>query len=283
MFSSRPESAFKWTRKSIIRNLQTYRYEPVQPYLLREFSRVLQSEYFLDVGANIGYYSLLIGSEGGCDRVFAYEPMPSAHRELVKNVYRNGLEDIVVCHPLAVSSRSGSSSLDILGEMAGGNALSSTAVHHSQVIRTEEVKTTTLDEMHDFSGCRATLKIDVEGHEYQVIKGAENLLQSNQILLQVELLDRSRTFEDVLDLLARLGFTWVFSAGPDKYFSNDQNVSDRIFEAVERALDCFIGDFKKPLYVKSRCLPGIGFELSPRLLGMIPSFLRPSFRRKCKR
>jgi len=127
------------------------------------------------------------------------------------------------------------------------------------------------------------MKVDVEGHELQVIRGATNLLESNATILQIEILDRSESSAGVRSLLNALGYTQILSAGPDKYFSNDDDISRIAMDIVEKSLANFIEDFKRPLYVKSRLLPGLGIELSPRLLELIPSILRPTHKRKVKR
>jgi len=282
MFSNRPEARLKWTTDSLSRNLQTYRYEPIQPYILRQFVRKFRPKYFFDIGANIGYYSLLIAAEKNCSKIFSYEPMPRTFAELKKNVECNNLSEEIVCHQLAISCLKGHSTMDVIDETSGSNALASTAFHNTKIVRQEHVSTTTLDLMHDFKDSKIAMKIDVEGHELEVIQGAQKLLISNPAILQIEIHNRSSGSRDAMSLLQKLGYRSAFVAGPDKYLTNDDSIFECSANIIEDAMDDFITDFKIPLYVKSRFLPGIGIELSPRLLKLIPSFMRPSFKRKLK-
>jgi len=283
MFSGRPENKFKWTRSSRQRNLQTYRYEPIQPYIFRDFVREFQPQYFLDVGASIGYYTLLIAVERICGQVTAYEPMPRTYNELERNVQLNGLEQIVTCRQVAASFRTGISKMNVVGELSGGNAIASTALHDSKILRSQMVKTCSLDELHQLSETKIAMKVDVEGHELEVIKGATELLEKNLTILQIEVFDSSDHSASVRSLLSELGYSQILSVGPDKYFTNDKRIPEIAIDIIEKSMTAFVEDFKKPLYLKSVFLPGIGLELSPRLLKFVPAILRPAYRRNKSR
>ena len=125
---------------------------------------------FVDVGANVGFWSVPAASRVP---VVAFEPNPWAAEHLVANAALNGLE--IDVRRQAVSSAPGE--LDLYASDLEQNASQATlhrdAIHGSaEQIR---VPVVTLDEAVDEVD---TLKIDVEGHEEEVLRGAETLLGS---------------------------------------------------------------------------------------------------------
>jgi len=125
----------------------------------------------LDVGANVGAYTLLLGQwvrPGG--RVFAFEPAPEAYGGLTAHVRLNGLGDGVTCVRAAVSSSTGTATLTVDG-LSGANRLDASATG-------ERVETVTLDDFCRREGVRPSfIKIDVEGAELDVLRGARETIR----------------------------------------------------------------------------------------------------------
>ncbi len=122
---------------------------------------------FLDIGANIGSYSLWAASLGAAVRVEAFEPDAELCNRLRFNLETNRLLDRVRVHNLALGSQRGAMFLE-RGEInRGQNRVVETAVEGAEEIRVE-----TLTEFLREAGIdRITaLKIDVEGHEVAVLK-----------------------------------------------------------------------------------------------------------------
>jgi|MDTB01.2.fsa_nt_gb hypothetical protein len=69
---------------------------------------------------------------------------------------------------------------------------------------------------------RAVLKIDVEGHELDVLDGATNLLRTNEIILQVEegFLPQQFRASECSSYLMDIGYHQLMKLGPDAYYSN---------------------------------------------------------------
>jgi len=125
---------------------------------------------FVDVGANVGFWSVPAATRAA---VVAFEPNPWAAEHLLVNAELNGLE--IDLRPQAVSSRPGQ--LDLYASDFEQNASQAT-LHRTAVQGSAEeisVPVVTLDEA---VGDVDTLKIDVEGHEEEVLRGAERLLAS---------------------------------------------------------------------------------------------------------
>ena len=135
----------------------------------------------IDVGAHVGYYTLLAARQvGPLGKVYAFEPESANYALLVENVRLNGYQNIVTINS-AVSSRLGSSTLYLT---ALDNGRHSTYHHDSAENGNEVVRTTTLDAFLDAEGWpRGDLvKVDVEGAEEDVFQGMERLLRESQEL-----------------------------------------------------------------------------------------------------
>ena len=132
----------------------------------------------VDVGANDGYYLMRLKQRNPDLSVYAFEPNPVAFANLEKNVSKNGI-GAVERFPTAVSDVSQEQPFQIVDEI--------TSIGGFQIwgyrpwldparIRTVMVPTVTLDEALEGVGDIDILKIDVEGAEYRVLKGAQKTL-----------------------------------------------------------------------------------------------------------
>jgi FkbM family methyltransferase len=144
------------------------RYEPgVWRALMAELRA---GDTFVDVGAFIGLYAvavaLRLGREG---RVVAFEPNSRNFSLLLKHVRLNGVEEQTELHQAAVSNVAGRFLL-----LANGSSEARLVSDDQE--QTESVQVVTLDGI--FAGRRIDiLKIDVEGHEEKVLRGAQLLLR----------------------------------------------------------------------------------------------------------
>lgn len=140
---------------------------------------------FIDAGANIGYYSLYLSPR--VRRVFAFEPDPRCFAALSANAAAGGN---IVHIPKALSSRSGSARLDVSAD-AAVSALSDDGGM--------AVETITVD---DFVASLSSpdigaIKIDVEGHDLEVLQGARQTLTQYQPLVLAEITPEAvRPFAD---------------------------------------------------------------------------------------
>ena len=150
--------------------------------LLTRFSNPGQKN-FIDVGANIGYFSCLMsklaGSEG---TVLAIEPEPENLKLLEQNIEANHLTNIVV-HSCALGASAGTAMLGLYKPSNRGRHSLLQKDAKSQV----EVPVRTLDEIARTSGKNVSswslVKIDVEGYEGFVIEGASETLPRIETLV----------------------------------------------------------------------------------------------------
>jgi FkbM family methyltransferase len=144
--------------------------------------RLKPGDLFVDVGANIGIYSIL-AAELGC-RVIAIEPDSSSLNALYKNIDLNGMQDSIQVVEAAATDFDGwmpfNSGKDALGHLSRDGE-----------VGLENVKCFKLDDLvkEEING----LKIDVEGSELNVLRGATKLLDSGKVkCAQIEWNDRAR-------------------------------------------------------------------------------------------
>ncbi len=134
---------------------------------------------FVDVGANVGFYSLLAASiVGNAGRVVAVEPNPRALRKLRQTIARNGLTNVRV-EDVALGRTRGTLNLSFL---AGADNDTPTLVAGDGG-ESVPVRVVTLNELADDTGLGRVhyLKMDVEGYEPDVLAGASALLAEGRI------------------------------------------------------------------------------------------------------
>lgn len=128
---------------------------------------------FVDVGANLGYYTCLAAQNGL--KVVAFEPQQQNLKCLMQNLVVNGYQDSVEVFPLALSDKPGL--LTLYGASGPSASLIKGWAGYSPRYR-QQIPVSTLDTVlggrieHE----RIFIKIDVEGAEYQVLKGAQRIL-----------------------------------------------------------------------------------------------------------
>lgn len=154
-------------------------------------SVVRLGDHVVDAGANIGFHTMhlakLVGPRG---RVDAFEPLPYLADALEASVQENGFEERLRVHRLGLDERAGVLPLRHAPRTAnfgGGHFAPNDRVpsNHADVV----VPTARLDDVIGGAPCRF-MKIDVEGAESRVIRGAEATLASAKPVILAELHDR---------------------------------------------------------------------------------------------
>ena len=143
-------------------------------------SRLRPGMTFVDVGANIGYYTLLgAQSVGSGGRILAIEPGPYAYRRLQETVERNRLEQVTTL-PIAVGAEAGRLPLYIPPENSGNYSPTMLPSEGGTPVETE---VRTLDDLLEEHGVERVdlLKLDVEGFEPAVLRGARRALAEGRI------------------------------------------------------------------------------------------------------
>jgi FkbM family methyltransferase len=166
---------------------------------------VLQpGDLFVDVGANIGSYSILAGSCQGVN-VLAFEPIPSTFYWLQKNIKINALDNQVSAINIGLAEQKDtinfSLNLDILNHILLKNEKNFPSI---------EIDVQTLDNVLKEKN-PTVIKIDVEGYESQVLAGAQNIINNPSLIAVIVELNGSgkrygKDDNDIHKLLIRKGF-----------------------------------------------------------------------------
>lgn len=182
---------------------------------LHEFSDMafllhfLRSEdLFLDIGANVGSFTVL--AAGVCKaHSWSFEPDPDTIEHLRRNISLNGLDNRVDVYHMALGAYSGKAELTV--GLDSVNRVLATKHDASQTIEIRK-----LDDIIEMS--RPTmLKIDVEGHEDHVLRGARNVLKLNTLkAIEIETLS-----PNVISILHSNGFERVYYNPFDREMSSD--------------------------------------------------------------
>jgi FkbM family methyltransferase len=150
-------------------------FEPRVREKLRQHS--LSGATVLDIGANIGYYTVqmatLVGPGG---RVMSFEPQPSMRQELAANLTLNRLSNVTII-PYALSDRA--ETVRFCVPAAGREAMGSLRSNPRFKADCEiEVETRRLDDVLESASCLHVdlVKLDAEGAELPIVKGASRLL-----------------------------------------------------------------------------------------------------------
>jgi FkbM family methyltransferase len=172
----------------------------------------------IDVGANIGFYTLFFASIVKNGNIFAFEPIESFYKRLTEVININNIQN-VICEKLIVSDSC--SEIDIfLGDC-------SARIHPEDNIRwdfskKEKVKSTTLDNYIDSKNIDKIdfIKIDVDGHEIEVLNGAKNSLNKFSPIMMVEFSKEAQHYsghslEELTDTLSNLGYKFFNLSGQE--------------------------------------------------------------------
>jgi FkbM family methyltransferase len=122
---------------------------------------------FLDIGANVGTYTILAAKLCGA-RVAAFEPDPATAARHERNLAANGIVDRVTLHRSALGAEAGE-----IGFTSGLDAMNHVTIDPGEIGQTVPVW-----RLDDLVGhlAPALIKIDVEGHEEAVLRGAPKTL-----------------------------------------------------------------------------------------------------------
>jgi FkbM family methyltransferase len=171
----------------------------------------------IDAGANTGVYAVQQARRGA--RVFAFEPNPDCFRRLRKAVQANGVEDRVIAFDRALGAAPGPARLFL---PAGVTTMGSLRPEWDPAAAGTGfgVEVETLEDVLGRQGIERVdlLKVDVEGFELDVLRGAGRALRRvERVVVEYHSLDLGRR---VAELLAAEGLTTVFD---QKMYGGDED------------------------------------------------------------
>ncbi len=194
-----------------------------------------KNSIIMDIGANVGYYSVLLSTKFFSSKVFAFEPFSSQYSFLEKNLKLNSLNN---CFPLKLIVSDNCKPKKIYYSCDQNTG--ATSIHKKSKIF-ETVSSISLDvfcekEKIDFIDL---VKIDVEGHELNVLKGMAKLLKLKKVknifieILEENLICNNSTRKEIVSLLNKFGYEGFYMDG-------------KIEKKYNGLFDCDLVNFRVP-------------------------------------
>ncbi len=158
----------------------------------------------LDIGAHIGMYTVRLADICREGRIVAVEPDPRNRVYLKANVALNRLRNVEIV-PYAISDKSGEKVRFALATVSGHSRINKT-IKDSEYYDYIYVETITLDDLVESIGLEKVdfIKIDVEGYEMHVLRGAEKIIRSYKPYMLIETFYENR--KQVYEFLEKHGY-----------------------------------------------------------------------------
>lgn len=202
--------------------LKILKSESYETEMTEQISLILKpGDTFIDLGANEGYFSMIAsGLVGQTGKVTAIEPQQRLWPVIIQNSILNNCYNIQIL-PYGISSSSGEATMTLFNNFnTGASSLSPNFNFYISLIsirkkfyKRQTIHTRTLDELSvSFPKKVKLIKIDIEGFEYNALKGSENLLKQHvfeNILVEIHrksLESLGQKESEVMDLLAKHGY-----------------------------------------------------------------------------
>lgn len=184
--------------QNVIKSTGTF-YEPEM--LLDISNRVKKGSTILDVGANIGNHTLYFSLFCRANKVISFEPQKNVYDTLCKNIKLNFLEEKIVAYQIGLGSYETTANLGAVDEKNIG-------MTKLDINSSGDVRIATLDSVVEKEPLNSisVIKLDVEGMEMEVLRGAIQTFERHQPVLYVEAASK-KEFDEVSAFL--LSFNYI--------------------------------------------------------------------------
>ena len=200
-------------------------YEKKQIKYLIKNIELSNFEYFIDVGANSGVYSLIINDKFKNIKIISFEPIKKSINKFLINLKNNPKLKNIKIYKFGLSNKSTellmkSQVRDEYIQTGGFGVV--TKYDKLKNFHTEKAIFKKGDDILKIKNKKIILKIDTEGHEKFVLNGLEKLLKKNKIFLQIEIYDQH--LKKINKFLKKFKFNEINSFSSDGkidyYFKN---------------------------------------------------------------
>jgi len=176
-------------------------YEPYETKIFLE--NVKTKDVVFDIGAHVGYYTLLAGKKASQGKVVAFEADLANQQLLMQNIKLNKLNNVTLVAK-AIADKKGKVTFYQSQSSSGDHSL----LDSGKETKAVTVEATTLDlQAQEIGQIPNILKIDVEGAELTVLKGAEKLLKNKKLRTIFLELSSLTTIAQTINILTKAGFS----------------------------------------------------------------------------
>jgi|688.fasta_scaffold183186_2 FkbM family methyltransferase len=196
-----------------------------EPITINWINNFESDSNFLDIGANIGIYSLYAASKN--IKVVSFEPESSNFYQLNLNILDNSFQNLIKAYPICAGDKLelGDLYLDTLKVGGSGHTFLSkisNAVSNNKELFIQGSLSISVDEFIDFSFFIPNyIKIDVDGNENLVVKGMSKILKNKKLKsILIEINNDNKLHRDSIDILIKNNFKIY---GEEKYVKNIGN------------------------------------------------------------
>jgi FkbM family methyltransferase len=220
-------------------------YEPEVCDFLRGI--LTPGDNFIDVGAHVGYFTMMASELVGNGKVWAFEPEEVNYNNLLANIQENECSNVTP-YRSCVGKKSENVELIINLDNDGGHSIFDPRTHpfNARTRKNDSVKQTvpmvTLDSVIDF--VPKVIKIDVEGSELNVLMGAERLLREHSPAIVMEansysLNEAGTNLTKIMEYLASFGYVGYVLTSGERLKDVKENVSYLFNVAFVRVHETF--------------------------------------------
>ncbi len=172
-----------------------------------------KGDVIYDIGANIGAVSLIaaINLKKDC-QIYSFEPLPTTFSMLFKNIMLNNCSEVIIPLNIALSDKVKIDYfyLNSIDSGSSGHSVSSSFSSDKKNSKKMTIFTQTLDNLIKSYGVKKPnhIKIDVDGHDYEVLLGGKQSVL-NYPALKTILIEKNDKEEQIVSLLKKHGFNKV--------------------------------------------------------------------------
>lgn len=187
--------------KPKIKNDITYRYTVAGIYMgefQKKLSQIKEDFYFIDIGSNIGYFSLVAGNNKKLCKIFSIEANPIIKKHLDKNLNLNFPKKKYETHNCAISKKIGKLNFYINKEDSGSSSL----IKKNSLSKLIKVKSKNYKLFNEIGNKiqkkKVVVKIDVEGKDLEVLKELKKSnIFKNVCYLYIESENKNKKINDI--------------------------------------------------------------------------------------
>jgi FkbM family methyltransferase len=166
---------------------------------------VKKGDTAIDIGGNLGFFVLILNElVGDSGKIYSFEPSKKLYHKLASTIKINNLQNVTLVN-IALGESEESTTLHYNPKQSGLSSIISDFEGNSL---SEEIKITTLDNFSKkLSGRVSFIKIDTEGYEPQVLRGAKELIKRDRPTIYIELGgDHQKSSLEALQVLKELDY-----------------------------------------------------------------------------